>query len=118
MAIGWIAAATALASVASGAMGASATTSAADTQAAASDRASQAQLQMFQQMRGDLQPYMAEGKIGLDQLGKLLQDPSFVSKLPGYQFQLQQGQDAIMNSAAASGLTGNTLRAQIGRAHV
>ncbi|MDP9124030.1 MAG: hypothetical protein M3N82_05445 [Pseudomonadota bacterium] len=85
--------------------------SAANTQADASRNATAVEQAQFQQTRTDLAPYMAQGKIGLDQLNQLMRDPSMVTKMPGYQFQMQQGTEAIDHSAAAGGFTGNTLRA-------
>lgn len=41
------------------------------------------------------------------QLNSLMQNPSSVTSLPGYQFNLQAGQDQILASDAASGRTGS-----------
>ncbi len=107
----WAAAIAAGGSIISGIISSDASKSAANTQAAAANNATAVEQAQYQQTRGDLAPYMAEGKIGLDQLNQLMADPSSVTKMPGYQFQMQQGTDAIQNSAAAGGLTGNTLKA-------
>lgn len=96
--------------------------SAANTQAAAADRASQVQWDMYDQTRKDLTPYSDAGKTSLDQLmGQMGPDGYFsqtytgqdIYSDPSYQFRLQQGQDAIQSSAAARGglLSGATLKA-------
>lgn len=93
-----------------GALGDNAATSAANTQAGAANHATDVQQQMFNQVRQSLAPYMATGQIGLNEINALLKDPSMVTKLPGYQFQMDQGTAAIDNSASSQGLTGNTLK--------
>ncbi len=107
----WGAAIAAGGAILGGVISSDASKSAANTQANAANNATAVEQAQYQQTRGDLAPYMAEGKIGLDQLNALMKDPSSVTKMPGYQFQLQQGTDAIQNSASAGGLTGNTLKA-------
>lgn len=95
---------------------------AANTQAAAADRASQVQWDMYDQTRKDLTPYSDAGRTSLDQLmGQMGPDGYFsqtytgqdIYSDPSYQFRLQQGQDAIQSSAAARGglLSGATLKA-------
>jgi hypothetical protein len=68
----------------------------------------------------NLAPYLATGAAGAAGLTKLANNPNQFSftpgdltQDPGYQFQLSQGQSAITNQAAASGLAqgGNTLKA-------
>ncbi len=90
--------------------------SAADTQAAAAENASNLQFQMFQQMQGNLAPYMALGTNnipGLQAQQQKLQGMSFnnpipnpqdVQNTPGYQFTLQQGTQNTNNALAAKGL--------------
>ena len=96
--------------------------SAAKTQAASADRASQIQQENFEQTRKDLMPYKQAGDTSLSQLmGQMTPDGYFnqtytgqdIYSDPSYQFRLQQGQDAIQSSAAAKGglLTGATLKA-------
>lgn len=85
--------------------------SAANTQANAANNATAVEQAQYQQTRTDLAPYMGQGTMALSDINKLMANPSSVAQLPGYQFQLQQGTDAIQNSAAANGLTGNTLKA-------
>lgn len=95
---------------------------AANTQAAAADRASQVQWDMYDQTRADLMPYADAGRTALSQLmGQMGPDGYFsqtytgqdIYSDPSYQFRLQQGQDAIQSSAAAKGslLSGATLKA-------
>lgn len=95
---------------------------AAQTQAASADKASQIQLDMYNQTRQDLDPYKQAGDTSLNQLmGQMAPDGYFnqtytgqdIYSDPSYQFRLQQGQDAIQSSAAAQGglLSGATLKA-------
>lgn len=108
--------------------------SASNTQADAARNAADAQMQQFQQMRSDLQPYMNLGSGAISPLmsalgynsdwsvnqnNPLQQRFNFtmptleqVRNTPGYQFQTEQGQNAINNSAAARGglLSGATLK--------
>lgn len=107
--------------VAGGAMAASGAKKAAQTQAASADRASQIQLDMYNQTRQDLDPYKQAGATSLSQMmGQMAPDGYFnqtytgqdIYSDPSYQFRLQQGQDAIQSSAAAQGglLSGATLK--------
>lgn len=81
--------------------------SAADKQAAASDRASGLQYAEFEQQRQDQAPWRAAGSQALSQM----QDPYFQQNFttmdmqndPGYQFRMDQGQKALEASAAARG---------------
>jgi len=87
---------------------ANATTQAANT-------AANAQLQALGMVQKTEAPYVQAGQQALGQYQSLLNGGAAnfdVSKLPGYQFQMQQGTDAIQNSAAArgQGLSGNTLQ--------
>ena len=95
---------------------------AAKTQAESADRASQIQQENFEQTRQDLAPYKQAGDSSLSQLmGQMGENGYFnqsytgqdIYSDPGYQFRLQQGQDAIQSSAAAKGglLSGATLKA-------
>jgi hypothetical protein len=61
-------------------------------------------------------PYTKAGQQALGQYQGLLNGGAAnfdISKLPGYQFEMQQGQQALQNSAAARGgaLSGNTIQA-------
>lgn len=112
----------AVGAVAGGAMASSGAKKAAQTQAASADKASQIQLDMYNQTRQDLDPYKQAGDTSLNQLmGQMAPDGYFnqtytgqdIYSDPSYQFRLQQGQDAIQSSAAAQGglLSGATLKA-------
>lgn len=64
----------------------------------------------YAKMRG-LQQQGADFSVYQNQLNQLLQNPSSVTQTPGYQFALQQGNEAINRSAAAKGMlnSGNVL---------
>lgn len=117
------------ASIVGGLLGADAAESAADTQAAAADRASQVQWDMFQQQREDFAPWRQAGTAAVNRLAQLLgvsedsSAPGYGSLLrtftrsdfqadPGYQFRLDEGRRALETSAAARGglLSGRTLK--------
>ena len=99
---------------------------AADAQVQSAQLANQTQSNMFNQQQANLQPWKQSGQMSLADLNNLmfnadgstnmssiLNQPFTAAQYhqsPGYQFQMQQGIDAIQNSAAAKGLTGNTLR--------
>lgn len=96
--------------------------SAADAQAAAANQANQTQLQMYNQTRADNMPWHDAGVTALNQLsagtapgGEFMHTftANDFKQDPGYQFRLQQGQEALDNSAAARGslLSGAQLRA-------
>lgn len=90
---------------------------AADKQAGAAKYAADLQNQQFEETRGDQAPWRLAGTTALGQM----ENPSFQHDFsatdfqtdPGYQFRLEQGQQAIERSAAASGSlsTGSTLKA-------
>lgn len=114
-----------------GVMGGNAAQSAADTQAGAADRASQVQQGIFNQTRSDLGPYRDQGGVSLEALkrglglpgynpdmaiagpggesllgtGQLLKPFSMADfqESPAYQFNLQQGQNAIDKASRARG---------------
>ncbi|NIE67477.1 DNA transfer protein p32 [Burkholderia sp. Ax-1719] len=105
-----VAAAIAGGSVAAAGIGAVASNSAADTQASAANNATGAQMAMFNTTQQNLQPYMSEGNTALNTLNGQL--PTLNAPInntnwqqymsPAYNFQLQQGDQAIQNSAAAT----------------
>ena len=95
---------------------------AAAQQAAAADKSSQIQKDMFEQVRGDLNPYRTAGNDALTQLMGKMQPNGFFNQTysgqdiyddPSYQFRVNQGNNAIQSSAAAQGglLSGATLKA-------
>lgn len=95
---------------------------AAQTSADAQNNAVATQLQMYNQTRSDLSPYTQAGYGGLSQLSQFLSPGGPLSSLlglgpqgsagmnsqlqnyPGYQFALQQGQQAQDRSAASRGM--------------
>lgn len=95
--------------VVGGIMQGDAASSAADTQANAANRATDSQEKMFQQMVKNQQPYMDAGTSALatlnGQLGSLnapINNTNWQQYMdPGYQFQLQQGAQAINNLNAS-----------------
>lgn len=95
---------------------------AAGEQASAANTAAQLQEQQFQQTQANQQPYMNAGTTALSTIGSDQANgtgfaapfnPSTYIDTPGYQFQQQQGTNAINSSAAATGgtLNGGTLKA-------
>ena len=88
---------------------------AADTQAAASDRAAELQYQMFQEQKALQEPWRAAGQQALNKLIPLATEytPFGTAQFqqdPGYAFRLSEGQKALERSAAARGglLSGST----------
>lgn len=115
----------AVASVAAAAIGADSARSAANTQADAAANAAKAQkeaagkatdtqLQMFEEGRADTAPWREAGARALTTLEeKVNAGPGEFTTSPGYQFRLEEGENAINRSAAARGgvLSGATLKA-------
>lgn len=109
--------ASAVAGLAGSAMSSSASKSAANTQADAANRAADLQMQQFQQMQGNLQPYMQLGSSTIPMLQQMLSggrlntpfsfNPTMeqLEQTPGYQFTQQQGNKALDNAMAAKGLS-------------
>jgi hypothetical protein len=112
-----VAAAVAGAGLAGAAISSSAAKSAANTQADAANRASDLQMQQFQQMQQNLAPYMQLGSSTIPMLQQMLGgdrlntpfsfNPTMqqLEQTPGYQFTLQQGNKALDNAMAAKGLS-------------
>lgn len=112
--------ASAAGSIIGGGEAASGAKSAAQTEANASEAATQASLDMFNTAQATEAPYVAGGTGALSEIqgemggtipvpgqtGPLGAVPSLtdVSQLPGYSFTLQQGENATANAAAAQGL--------------
>jgi len=98
-------------------LGASASRSAAKTQAGAADRAAELQQQQYEQTREDLAPYRAAGVSALGKLEGMADytmfGPEQFSKDPGYGFRLSEGQKALDRQAAARGglISGSALKA-------
>ena len=122
----WVAGAVVVGGVASSMIGANAAGDAADTQAAAADRSTALQKQMFDQQRTDNLPFMQTGYKANDALTNLLQsgaysaDPTFAQyqQDPSYAWQQREGAKAVQGSAAARGglYSGATMRALQDRA--
>jgi hypothetical protein len=87
----------------------SAAQSAANTEANAANNASAVQMNMFNTEQANEAPYMAAGTQALGEVQANMptyNQPFTMSQFkedPGYQFDLQQGESALQNSAAASG---------------
>lgn len=129
MPFAWAAGAAAIGGIASSVIGSNAASDAASTQAAASDKASQVQLDMFNRTKADEAPFVAAGGNALTQLMSGIgiggNNPTGQGPLnapftmdqfqhsPGYQFQQQEGQDAVLHNASRTGgvNSGNTLKA-------
>jgi hypothetical protein len=104
---------------------------AAQTQAAAARQAQQLQAQEFGQQQQNMQPWMSAGTGALNQLaagtqagGQFMQaypggsfsfDPSQITQDQGYQFQLQQGQQALQRAQASTGINGGGAAKAIAR---
>lgn len=133
----------AVGSITSGILGSNAASSAAKAQQQAAAQATALEQQQFQTTQANLQPFLAggtnafsqlQGLLGLNQGGggptsPILQmlgiggpggtgagniNPSTFQGSPGYQYQVQQGQNALTNQFAAQGggaTSGNALRA-------
>lgn len=99
-----------VAPIAGGLLGALGSRSAARTQAAAADQASQVQRDIYNQTRSDLSPFRVGGQQAFNTVRNSL--GSDFRDTPGYQFGLEQGLGAIEGSAAARGnlLSGATLQ--------
>jgi hypothetical protein len=122
--------ATAAGGIASAAIGANASESAAQTQANSEQGAINLQQQEWQTQQGNEAPFLQAGESGLSQLQSDVTNPAFsqypggtfqaptaaqAEQYPGEQFQLQQGAQAIDENAAAtgnlnSGTTGEALQ--------
>lgn len=80
--------------------------------AGAAEDAQDAQKDYLKRIRKDMAPYMAKGTMALDKLWDFMEDPSRVTEMPGYQFALGEGTNALLKSRAA---TGNLLSGATGR---
>lgn len=69
----------------------------------ATNQANQTAQGIYNQQRSDNAPLLAARDSALGKINALLADPSSVSKEPGYQFGLDQGQKQLDNNAAAAG---------------
>jgi hypothetical protein len=78
---------------------------AAKAQSQSAAEANALQKYMFDQQRKDTAPYRKAGASALTQIQALLKNPSRVTREPGYQFGIDQGVNALENSASARGMT-------------
>lgn len=104
----WGYAAVAAGTVAAGYMSSDAAGDAAGAQAGAADAAAQLQHQQYLQSREDLAPWRQTGEQALRSLSSLTglegeADFSAFERSPGYQFRLQQGEQALNRAASARG---------------
>ena len=125
-------------SIGGGLLGSSASGAAAKDQLQAAQQATQAELQMYNQTVAREQPFLTAGTNALTQLQQLLGigpggggatnpilsmlgigpggaagggiNPATFQGSPGYQYQLQQGMNAVTNANAPTGVGGNALR--------
>lgn len=114
--------------IATAAIGAHGAKEAASTQASADQTAQQIQQAEWTQQQANEKPFLQAGQGALADLQKDVEDPNFskypggtfqaptlaqAEQMPGYQFQLEQGTNAIDQNAAANGslLSGNTGKA-------
>ena len=111
---GWVAGAV----VGSSLIGANAASNAASTQANAANNAAQLSNQQYQQTRQDQMPWMQAGQTALNALTPLATNytPFSYNSMtadPGYQFRLQQGQEALghQNAARGGAVSGTSLKA-------
>lgn len=83
-----------------------------NAQTAAGNQALDIYKQVYNQNREDTAPYRQLGTEAIGGLRGLMADPSKITDQPGYQFGMNQGQQAIERSAAARGqqLSGGTLK--------
>lgn len=100
-------------SVLSAGIGAIGSSSAANAQKSAADQASATQLQMYNQTRSDLMPFMTGGSNAFTALGNLMGQggPQASANMlaglrnyPGYQWALEQGNQGLDRTAAAKGM--------------
>ena len=89
------------------------TEKAAGAQIEAAQAAGNTQLQMYYQTRLDYAPWREAGEGALNQINRILADPSLITSMPGYEFGLEQGTQALERGAAARGrqLSGPQLNA-------
>lgn len=96
-----------------GLLGSNASNKAANSQLQGQREANALQRGMYDQTREDYAPWREAGSSALSQLQALLANPQSITQTPGYDFRLNQGQQAIDRSAAARGnlYSGGTLKA-------
>lgn len=120
---GWVAGAVVVGTVGGALISSNAAKQAANTQAGAANNVEAESAREYDQTRADNAPWRAAGQTALGQLGALTANGGdlnrqftmndFMNNDAGYDFRMQQGQQAIERSAAARGgvLGGGTLKA-------
>lgn len=97
--------------VAAGAIGAGASIFGSMTQKSSADAARNQQMQLFQMISGQAQPFIKAGQTAATSLKDLLTPgsdmTSWLSSVPGYQFMQDWGQKAVKNIGSMRGLGGN-----------
>lgn len=79
-----------------------------DQQVDAAGRATDIQLQMYNQSRADLAPWREAGTNALSKLQPMIEaGPGEFKESPSYQFALEQGQQGIQRAASATGRLGS-----------
>jgi hypothetical protein len=91
--------------IVSGVLGSRSASRASRSQSQSAAEANALQKYMFDQQRADTEPYRKAGTSALTQIQALLKNPNRVTKQPGYQFGIDQGTNALENSASARGMT-------------
>lgn len=90
-------------SLISGYLGYKANKEAAQAQKKASKRAIREQRRQFNLLRQDQAPYREAGEFALGEMRNMLQGDYDLEETPGYQFRLEEGQQALTNNLAATG---------------
>ncbi len=94
--------------------GSTAASNAKDAQVSAANSANAMQMQEFNQQQANAQPWMQAGTQAVNQLSSSMPDltrqftMNDFQQNPGYQFQLDQGEQAMQRSAAAKGMLDST----------
>lgn len=105
----------AVANVIGASKSAKAAKSAANTQAAAADRATELEREIYYDNKKTYEPFLEQGKNALSRYSDIVLGgkQNLFQQSPGYQFRFDEGRRAIENSAVARGVgtSGNTYRA-------
>jgi hypothetical protein len=88
-------------------IGADSSRKAVNAQRDSANQANETQRYIYDTARADNAPALDARNSALTQIQNLLQNPSGITSQPGYQFELDQGTNALNSSNAARGLTGS-----------
>lgn len=102
----WVAGAAVVGAVGGALISSNASGKAVNAQTSAADQANQTALDEYNTTRSDQAPWRAAGQTALNQLSSNLStgfQPGDLTQDPGYQFELQQGQKGLDQSAASNG---------------